>query len=393
MGFLGDLGRGIGNTLGITKPNAPQVGREAIAQYEQAPLNYSSTGGPVMSTDDVLGSMWGEYMRQNMGPNTGPVGTAERDAWIRREKEKFFANPQNQAYAQKKAQTVAAQQIAGNRQNELNNASNLSFDTGIASRGLLNDAAMGKAPSAAEMMMQRRAGEVARNAMSMARSAREYNPALQAQAINAGALSGVELGSQAAEMRANEMANARGQLLSADQASLGARQAQEGMRQNERQGLRQEYLGRDQMALGRAGSVAQMDLERQQYNAGQRAQATAAQMGAMGNTLQMGAGLAMMSDERAKKNVQSGAQDADAFMGMMKSKVYEYIDSRNGEGSRLGVMAQDVEKSPMGQKVVVESDKGKALDIPKATSALLASTARLHERLSKLEKNKGSKKR
>lgn len=384
MGFFRDMG----NALGITKPDAPQVGREAIAQFEQMPINYSATGNGT-SSNDVMGSMWSEYVRKKLSTNPIPEGPA-RDAWLNAERQKFFSDPQMQAYAQKRA----AQQIAVNRQNELNNASNLSFDTGIASRGLLNDAAMGKAPSAAEMMMQRRAGEVARNAMSMARSAREYNPALQAQAINAGALSGVELGSQAAEMRANEMANARGQLLSADQASLGARQAQEGMRQNERQGLRQEYLSRDNMALGRSHDVAMMDLARQQANAGQQMQAQALQQAALGKTIDTaGAAVTALSDERAKKNVQGGAQDADAFMGMMKSKVYEYIDSRNGEGSRLGVMAQDVERSPMGQSVVVESEKGKALDIPKATSALLASTARLHERLSKLEKNKGSKKR
>lgn len=381
--------RWLSDALGVTRASVPQVGREAIQRYEQTPLNYSATGKKLTSDSDVMESMWADYMRRNMGRNTGPVGVDARDAWVRAEREKFFANQANQEMARQQAQKVASREIASNRANELAGANNLSFDTNIASRGMLESAAQGKAPSAAEMMMQRRAGEVARNAMSMANSAREYNPALQMQAMNQGALAGIELGGQAAELRANEMANARNALLSADQAALGARQAQEGMRQGERQMLRQEYMGRDQMAQNQAMNVAQMDLQRQQANAGQKAAATAQQMGAFGNTMNLvGGGLMALSDENLKTNISSAEVDTDNLMEVMRPKMYEYINDQWGKGKRVGVMAQDVEKSKAGKKLIVDTSVGKAIDIPKATSALLASTARLHERLSKLEKKR-----
>jgi hypothetical protein len=54
------------------------------------------------------------------------------------------------------------------------------------------------------------------------------------------------------------------------------------------------------------------------------------------------------------------------------------------EGRNLGVMAQDVERSPMGKQAVVEVDGVKAIG-PAITGPVLASLARLHRRLKKIE--------
>lgn len=399
----------VGQFIGTSKPKAPQVGREAIDRYERNPINYSATGGNLTSQQDVMQSLWSEHQRKNLGKNTGPVGVAERDAWLREQQKQFFSDPNQLAYAEKAAKQRNAMEIATNRTKELSNARDnagfdTNYDTGVASRAMLEQAAVGGAPSQAEMMMNRRGGEVARNAMSMARSAREYNPALMAQAMNQGQLAGVELGGQAAEMRAQEMANARGQLLSADQAALGARGQQAGLRAQDaqlKQGaegmLRNEYLNRDQMAQSRDMNVMNADLDRQKANAGQQAGAYAAQTGRLGALIGQGGiggglqgigGMAMASDKKLKTNIKDGENAADAFMSALRPKMYEYIDKKYGAGERLGVMAQDMVQSSMGDQAVVEGQEGKMVDTRKATSALLASTARLNERLSKLEKGK-----
>ena len=48
-------------------------------------------------------------------------------------------------------------------------------------------------------------------------------------------------------------------------------------------------------------------------------------------------------------------------------------------------MAQDMAKSKMGARIVSKEPEGLMLDVNKALSAALASSARLNERLSKLE--------
>ena len=50
-----------------------------------------------------------------------------------------------------------------------------------------------------------------------------------------------------------------------------------------------------------------------------------------------------------------------------------------------GVMAQDLEKSPMGASFVQDTPQGKMVDYGHGLAAILASQANIHDRLRQLE--------
>ena len=103
----------------------------------------------------------------------------------------------------------------------------------------------------------------------------------------------------------------------------------------------------------------------------------------MQNGMAMGSMLAGLSDKRSKKNIRDFADKLDA-------KTFEYKDPEPGmEGRMPGVMAQDMEKSKLGKSAIIETQRGKAIDIKKGLSLALASIAELKEELASL---KGGKK-
>lgn len=99
-----------------------------------------------------------------------------------------------------------------------------------------------------------------------------------------------------------------------------------------------------------------------------------------------------MSDERGKSGLGHGkGGDADAFLDQLHPYTYRYKDPSNepseqpNGGRYLGVMAQDVERSPTGTQIVKDTPRGKVLEGGAMLSAIAAGTGRLHERLSQLE--------
>ena len=54
-------------------------------------------------------------------------------------------------------------------------------------------------------------------------------------------------------------------------------------------------------------------------------------------------------------------------------------------------MAQDLERSEAGRDLVEDTPRGKMVDYGRALPLLLASAARLNDRLDKLESKRGSK--
>lgn len=93
----------------------------------------------------------------------------------------------------------------------------------------------------------------------------------------------------------------------------------------------------------------------------------------------------MASDERLKKDVTDARSEIDAVLDALSPKSYSYKDEKHGKGRRAGIMAQDLERAPAGKRVVEERPDGKMLDVNKALSLALASSARLNERVRKLE--------
>lgn len=106
---------------------------------------------------------------------------------------------------------------------------------------MFQQAANGQAPSAAEMQM--RAGQEAnvQNMMAMQASQRGgYNPAMARQALATGAEQGQTVNAQAAQLRAQEQASARGQFLQALQGNQSAYLNNQGQNDQAQAGLRHD---------------------------------------------------------------------------------------------------------------------------------------------------------
>ena len=96
--------------------------------------------------------------------------------------------------------------------------------------------------------------------------------------------------------------------------------------------------------------------------------------------------LTMMSDERAKKNIKKGDEDAREFAKALSAFSYDYKDEANGKGRQLGVMAQDIERTQFGKQILIDGPDGlKRVDAAKLAGALAATTASMNERLENLE--------
>lgn len=116
----------------------------------------------------------------------------------------------------------------------------------------------------------------------------------------------------------------------------------------------------------------------------------AARQDPFASALQAGVG-AYFSDERTKYGVDEIDDDEiEAFLAGLEAKSYEYDDYAKSKGApsgkQVGVMAQDMEKSKIGKKLVKENEDGvKMVSVPESVSALMASAAALNKRVKKLE--------
>jgi len=108
-------------------------------------------------------------------------------------------------------------------------------------------------------------------------------------------------------------------------------------------------------------------------------------MAAIGTAI--GAYAALGSDINLKKNISPGSGEVESFLDALNSYKYEYKDPSGSDeaGMFLGVMAQDLEKSPMGASFVKDTPKGKMVDYGHGLAAILASQANIHDRLRTLE--------
>jgi hypothetical protein len=127
------------------------------------------------------------------------------------------------------------------------------------------------------------------------------------------------------------------------------------------------------------------------------AQAGQARAGQMGTLLGAGAGFALggpagasvgasmgaaggqmlFSDERVKKDIEPiSKKDLGEFQRAIKPYSFKYKDDEMGEGEYAGVMAQDLEKSKLGRKIVEEKDGVKTINLQKLASLSLAMMAK-----------------
>jgi len=113
-------------------------------------------------------------------------------------------------------------------------------------------------------------------------------------------------------------------------------------------------------------------------------------------------GGAMMSDTRAKQGITASAGSAeDRTIEGLRGYEYEYRPEAREmlgtsvapPGERYGIMAQDLERTPLGRTMVDEGPAGaKMVDTKAASMASLALIGRLGERVAELEAQRGKRK-
>jgi hypothetical protein len=98
-------------------------------------------------------------------------------------------------------------------------------------------------------------------------------------------------------------------------------------------------------------------------------------------------GFATKSDIRAKTNISPGSGEVESFLDALNSYKYNYKDPAAADetGMFVGVMAQDLEKTPMGASFVKDTPNGKQVDYGHGLAAILASQVNIHDRLRHLE--------
>lgn len=113
------------------------------------------------------------------------------------------------------------------------------------------------------------------------------------------------------------------------------------------------------------------------------------QSGLFGGLLSGGSGI--LSDERAKTNVKPADAKIKDFLDKAGAHEYSYKDpSQPGAapGKQVGPMAQELEQSELGAKMVNDSGQGKSVDFQRGLGTLVAALASLNKRLDHMEGKK-----
>lgn len=148
-------------------------------------------------------------------------------------------------------------------------------------------------------------------------------------------------------------------------------------------GLQQQQF---QNQMSKATGVTQQQGQQAANLQAQAAAAQQAQQAQTGALLNLGGTLgaaAIASDERLKKEIKE--YNSSDFLDALSPYKYEYKDKKFGDGEHVGVMAQDLEKTAAGAKLVMDTKEGKMVDYSKAGPAILASLAEINKRLKKVE--------
>ena len=100
--------------------------------------------------------------------------------------------------------------------------------------------------------------------------------------------------------------------------------------------------------------------------------------------------IATVSDERVKSNVDRTKTGPAAYDFLENLDVAQY-NMPGANSPEMGVMAQSMERSPLGQQAVIEDQGVKAIDIPQAFKSLIVAQKEMHDRVKTLENGRGEK--
>lgn len=95
------------------------------------------------------------------------------------------------------------------------------------------------------------------------------------------------------------------------------------------------------------------------------------------------------SDERGKTDIAAADVPVRAFLDDLEAKTFRYRrPDRPGaaRGRRFGVMAQDLERNPVGRSLVRDTEQGKVIDLPQGLGVFLAALGNINRRVARVEK-------
>jgi hypothetical protein len=98
-----------------------------------------------------------------------------------------------------------------------------------------------------------------------------------------------------------------------------------------------------------------------------------------------GAAISVISDERIKSDIDRGKTKNAAYDFLDNLDVAQY-NMPGANTPEMGVMAQSMEKSSLGQQAVTEVEGVKSVDVPQAFKSLIVAQKEMHDRIKRLEK-------
>jgi hypothetical protein len=292
----------------------------------------------------------------------------------------------------------------------------------------LERAMRGEVPSVAEAQYSRQMADLARQQFAQAAQSRgAQRAALMSQAMANAADQQQRASFDTAALRAQETAEARAQLSSAlgtaRAADVDVAKTQAGFEQDadtgnanrtvdvgktniestnqnrqmdigEREGLRSSINQGTGIEMEGAGAKQEADTAR--YTADQLAAGTALQ------TAGAVVGGIVKSDRDAKKDIhyltdhlqaEMGGDELGEFLESLRPATYRYkrpSEPGAGPGKQYGLIAQDLEETPVGASLVRDTRRGKVIDLASAVPVAFAAIARMRDEMDRM-KRKGAR--
>lgn len=107
--------------------------------------------------------------------------------------------------------------------------------------------------------------------------------------------------------------------------------------------------------------------------------------GGGGGAAGMASMAAMFSDKNLKENITEANGDMRDFLDSLSANKYNYKNPTHGVGEAFSVMAQDLQKTSVGNSMVIKTPEGLMVDYGRGFGVLLASQVSLNDRLNGIE--------
>ncbi len=268
---------------------------------------------------------------------------------------------------------------------------------------MLSKQAQGQGPSIAGMQLQHaQEAALAAQQAQLASQRGQYNPGAVRSQMQAAANLNAQIANQAAQARLQEQQNAIGQLgnirgqeqsAAAQQATLDAQRQAALFNAAEARNLGTAGMQFQVNQMPYQAAIAQNAADANQYAQNRQTNqdifnGLSSVLGGSASAIKGTNSATTTSDERAKKDIKPMDDKMAEFLDTLHAMQYKYKEpEKHGAGKRIGVMAQDVEKSDAGSEMVHDDEEGtKQIDARNNIGTLLAAMGSIHQRLKKLEK-------